>query len=158
MALLEERGADFHEHVSTRGVSRFWTLAPNVYVTCVRGHMDASHAVAFEVYSAERIRRSPDGLYVFHDWVEMTGYDSLCRKRMTEWSAARVHHYLEVHLAVRSKLVAMGVQVANIALRGMMRAYTDRLKIELELKRVLRTAVPSPSLVPPSRRPEQRNP
>jgi hypothetical protein len=116
-----------------------WTLAPTVYVTQVEGHMDESHAALFESYGAARIAGSSKPLCVFHDWLEMTGYDSLCRKRMTEWSVARLSSYGEVHIAVRSKLVAMGIQVANIALRGLMRAYGDRVALEVELRRVLRT-------------------
>ena len=146
MALLEELGTDVQEYATSRGVARFWTLAPNVYVTSVSGHMEEAHAEAFERYGAERLRQSPGKLCVFHDWIGMTGYDSVCRQRMTAWSVPRLSHYAEVHLAVRSKIVAMGVQVANIALRGIMRAHQDRLPLEVELKRVMRTVALAPPL------------
>ncbi|HVU02131.1 MAG TPA: hypothetical protein VHE30_10275 [Polyangiaceae bacterium] len=138
MTLFRERGTDFEEHRTKRGTARMWTLSPAVYVTQVEGHMDESHAALFERYGAAKIADSPGGLCVFHDWIEMTGYDSPCRKRMTEWSVARLGAYREVHIAVRSKLVAMGIQVANIALRGLMRAHRDRVGLEVELRRVIR--------------------
>lgn len=139
MALFRQQGEDFQEHASTRGTTRMWTLAPTVYVTQVEGHMDLSHAEFFERYGAARIAASPRPLCVFHDWLEMTGYDAPCRKRMTEWSVARLSSYREVHIGVRSKLVAMGIQVANIALRGLMHAHGNRAALEVELRRVLRT-------------------
>jgi hypothetical protein len=138
MALLEEQGTDLREARTDRGSARLWVLAPTVYVTSVTGHMEDVHADLFESYGLERIRKAPGKLVVFHDWFDMTGYESRCRTRLTSWSVKRIEHYEEVHLGVRSKLVAMGVQVANIALRGLITAHSDRAKLEVELRRALR--------------------
>jgi hypothetical protein len=144
VSLFEERGTERQEHRTARGTTRVWVLAPTVYVTVASGHMQEEHAEFLEAYGAERIRRSPGKLHVFHDWLEMTGYDSRCRQRLTSWSVARRDAYQEVHLALRSKLVAMGVQVANLALGGLMRVHTSRIGLEVELGRLLRASVLPP--------------
>jgi hypothetical protein len=142
MALFRELGTDFQTCETVRGAASMWVLSPSVYVTVVTGHMEDVHADLFERFGAERIAAAPGKLFVFHDWLEMTGYESRCRQRLTAWSAARLRAYAEVHLAVRSKIVAMGVQVANIPLRGLIRAHRDRASLEGELRGVLRMQAP----------------
>ena len=144
MALLEELGTDLRQVTTSRGTARLWTLASTVYVTTVSGHMDLEHASLFEAYGADRVRLSGGGLHVFHDWLTMTGYESECRQRLTRWSVKHLDAYAEVHLAVRSKIVAMGVQVANIALRGLIHVHPDRAPIEVALRRVLRVTPDAP--------------
>lgn len=131
MALLEEQGFDLKEVTTARGVARLWTLTPTIYVTQVRGHVDEAHAGLFEVYGQRRVDRAQgQTLTVFHDWLEMTGYESVARQRMTSWSMDHLKQFGEVHLALRSKLVAMGVQVANIALRGLITVHNSRAPME----------------------------
>jgi len=139
---LREVGTEFATHETARGTASMWVLSPSVYVTSVDGHMEESHAELFARFGHDRIEGSPGKLHVFHDWIDMTGYDSRCRQRLTAWSVARLGAYAEVHLAVRSRIVAMGVQVANIALRGLLRAHGDRSTLEAELRRVLRREAP----------------
>ncbi len=138
MVLRREDGTDFRECNSSSGKIRVWTLARNLYVTQGEGHMQDDHAAFLEEYGEERLRRAGGKIYIFHDWMEMTGYDSKTRYKMTTWSAEHRASFEEVHLAVRSRIVAMGVQVANIALGGFMRAHTGIATLELELARVLR--------------------
>lgn len=152
MVLRREDGTDFRECSTSTGKVRVWTLAKNLYVTQGEGHMQDAHAEFLEVYGTERIRRSGGELYIFHDWMEMTGYDTKTRYRLTKWSVARRDNYEEVHLAVRSRIVAMGVQVANIALGGFMRVHTGLAGLEVELARVLRlVGVSSPASLHPPR-------
>jgi hypothetical protein len=138
MVLRREDGTDFRECNTASGKIRVWTLAKNLYVTQGEGHMQDDHAAFLEVYGGERLKQAGGKIYIFHDWMEMTGYDSQTRYRLTKWSAEYRASYEEVHLAVRSRIVAMGVQVANIALGGFMRVHTGIAGLELELARVLR--------------------
>jgi hypothetical protein len=140
MALHEDGATDIRECKTARGTVRVWTLLPTVYVTCMSGHLQDAHAELLEAYGQDRIERAGGQLYVFHDWIEMSGYDATSRQRMTTWSVARRHVYAEVHLAIRSKIVAMGAHVANIALGGLMHVHGGRAALELELGRVLRVA------------------
>jgi hypothetical protein len=152
MVLLRELGSDFAECSTQTGELRGWVLAPSVFVTQGKGHMTDEHCKFIETYGEERIRRHSGKLYVFHDWRELTGYDSMTRVRLTAWSVKHRHSYQEVHLAVRSRIIAMGVQVANVALGGIMRAHSGIATLEVELARVLRIAgSPIASLRPPAR-------
>ena len=108
MVLRREEGTDFAECNTASGKIRMWVLAPSVYVTQGEGHMQDDHAQFLELQGTERIRRAGGKLYVFHDWMEMTGYDSKTRVRLTTWSASHRHVYQEVHPAVRSRIVSDG--------------------------------------------------
>lgn len=138
MALMEERGAERRLAETPRGSLLAYTLTPTIYVTIVSGHMETAHADALLAFSEARVRgRRDQKLRVFHDWVEMTGYESQCRQRLTNWAVNNLDAFAEMHLAQRSKIVAMGVQVANIALGGLIRTYTDRAAVEVALRRAV---------------------
>lgn len=138
MALMEERGAERRLAQTPRGSLLAYTLTPTIYVTIVSGHMEKEHADALLAFSEARVSgRRGQKLRVFHDWVEMTGYESHCRQRLTTWAVANLDAFDEMHLAQRSKIVAMGVQVANIALGGLIRTHTDRAAVEIALRRAV---------------------
>jgi hypothetical protein len=149
MVLLREKGTHFGERSTESGALRAWVLAPNVFVTQGEGHMTDQHCAFLEDYGEARIRQYDGKLYVFHDWIGLTGYDTKTRLRLTAWSVAHRHVYQEVHLAVRSRIIAMGVQVANVAVGGIMRAHAGVASLEVELARALRVA----GAVIPSARP-----
>jgi hypothetical protein len=143
-------GTHFAERSTASGALRAWVLAPNVFASQGQGHMTDDHCAFIEDYAEARIRDYSGKLYVFHDWMDLTGYDTKTRIRLTAWSVAHRHAYEEVHLAVRSRIIAMGVQVANVALGGFMRSYTGIAALEVELARVLRiVGAPIPSRRPP---------
>ena len=114
-----------------------WALSPTVYATEFVGHMQKPHVDLFLGFSQERVSANPGRLYVFHDWIDMTGYDTICRQMLTKWTANNLRAYAAVHVAVQSKLVAMGVQVANLALGGLVTAYTGRAQLETALRACL---------------------
>jgi len=103
----------------------------------------------FLSYSEERIRLASGKLTVFHDWLDMTGYDSSCRKRITDWTVRHLSSYAEVHVALRSKLVAMGVQVANIALGGLVKTHKSRASLEAAVRAVVALDIGPRSVRPP---------
>ncbi len=138
--LFEDMAIDEANLATSQGTARLWALAPTVYVTSVTGHMGDAHAVLFERFAEKRIREAGGKLNVFHDWIGMTGYESRCRQRMTQWSVANLGAYDEVHMVLRSRLVAMGVQVANLALGGKMRVHASRVRLEVELRRALKVS------------------
>jgi hypothetical protein len=65
-------------------------------------------------------------IVVFDDWAEATGYDSEVRLKLTEWTGKHETQVRETHVLLRSKLIAMGMAVANLALGGHLRTYTSR--------------------------------
>ncbi len=138
MALLEERGHGARSVTTPRGEVRAYALTPRVYVTVATGHLEAPGAQLIVDYGNDRIRAATGKLYVFHDWLDMTGYESSCRQQLTAWTAETRGSLAELHIAFRSKLVAMGVQVANLALGGLIRMHEDRSSLERELRRAVR--------------------
>jgi hypothetical protein len=100
-----------------------------VFCTRVSGHADLDCALHL-MRAFDRIAAITLGaLDAFHDWEAVTGYESIVRQELARWS--EVHEKAgEVHVLVRSRLVAMGVSVANVALGGMIQVYSDRAKFE----------------------------
>jgi hypothetical protein len=79
-------------------------------------------------------------IYIFNDWWEMKSYDTKARMELTAWAQRIRPRLLGVHLLVRSKLVAMGVSVANIALGSFLLAHAERPDFEAALKRAMSEA------------------
>lgn len=140
MALYEELGVDAKHLDTDDGSTRAWRLADTIYVTRHVGTMTCDHAEVIITYAELMMSRRAGKLDVFHDWLDMTGYTSDCRKRLTEWSIAHLDVYGQIHIALRSKLVAMGVQVANIALGGAINVHPDRAAVHAALCASLREA------------------
>lgn len=149
--LFEERGTDTAECVTAKGSLRLWMLAPNVYVTVATGHLEQAHAEITRTYGERRIAYAAGKkLCVFHDWIDMTGYDSTCRKELTTWAVQRIGLYQEIHVCLRSKLAAMGLEVASLAMSvrttnpSLIRTHALRTRMEGELVRVLRETQGAP--------------
>lgn len=68
--------------------------------------------------------RGPGKLVLLVDWWDMTAYDTPFRVEQTNWGIAHRGKF-DLHILQRSKLVAMGVTVASLAL-PMMKTYTRR--------------------------------
>ena len=136
MSLFFERGQDVRELRTARGTLMLWTLAPTVYVTQVSGHLESAHVDLLFAYSEPLVRAAQRPIEVFHEWTAMTGYDAICRSRITTWAVERRSAFGRVHVAVRSKLVAMGVQVANLAI-GNIAAYKSVPELQVALRATL---------------------
>lgn len=137
MPLLFEQGRDVRELRTARGTLVLWTLAPTVYVTRFTGHLESAHVDLLFAYSEPLVLAARQPIDVFHEWTAMTAYDSVARSRITTWALERRRVFGRVHVSVRSQLVAMGVQVANIAL-GNITAYRGALELETALHATLR--------------------
>jgi len=106
------------------GSLEMWYPAPNVVGDRIVGHLDLELARRF----TERLTVKMAGgrLHVYSDWERMEGYDSAVRMELTAWAIRRRTGFAAIHALVRSRLVAMGLSVANVALGSFMQAYTDR--------------------------------
>lgn len=56
------------------------------------------------------------GFAHFMDWSAVTGYDSVVRKRCTDWALAQTRPYPRYCILSSNKLVGMGVSAAAMAL------------------------------------------
>lgn len=80
----------------------------------------------------ERAIAAHGTIALFSDFASMTAYTSAGRFELTEWSKKHWPKLRSSHILVASKLVAMGVSVASIALPGL-RSYTERSRFEAAL-------------------------
>src|SRR5262245_53149402 len=91
----------------------------NVVICVARGHIVASDTEALiDVLDSKLPLGRP--LFGFYDWAEVTGYESASRVLLTKWSLSAPRGSIGgVHILFRSRLVAMGVATASLALRMM---------------------------------------
>jgi hypothetical protein len=114
---------------TARGTLTIWPAPPSVLRTTFDGVMDTELMDAL-LSIGEAILREHGGLHVFHDWSGMTGYDSQSRIAITNWGLARLKQMRSVHVLHGSKLVAMGVAVANVALGGIVKVHQNRASFD----------------------------
>jgi hypothetical protein len=101
-------------HETSRGRLALWTLDQGIFVFQVVAHGDKSFVAPVVAGFERSLRLGPSQMFV--DVELMTSYD-------TEVTAAMARERKRIgclHILVRSKLVAMGVSVANLALGGIM--------------------------------------
>jgi hypothetical protein len=87
---------------------------------------------------------------IFNDWWDLSGYDSDARLKLTDWIFWIRGKIVGSHILVRSKIVSMGVSIANLALGGMLTVYTDRQEFTLAYHRALRNSIKPPHASPSS--------
>lgn len=123
------------EHFTTSKGEAMCTIArADVLVIKVTGHLDRPMGD----FIVARVNRLFDGnkgriTSYFCDWSETTGYDSEVRTLFTQWVATHRNH-VKFHLLVGSKIVSMGVSVANLALGGALTGYTNRPAFDAALR------------------------
>jgi hypothetical protein len=131
------RGRDVQHVARDRGEIWVWRLAPSIYASRVQGHLERDMAQAIiDLASPQYAAGAVSG---FHDWFGMTGYDSRSRVDLTGWI---MEHRSQTRLCigVKSRLVAMGVSVANLALGGnLITSFSEIAPLEAVLARCMRT-------------------
>jgi hypothetical protein len=136
-ALLgEATSVRVEEHRDGRGMIRLWRQPSlRLYSTRVTGHLS--------IGLAEKIIDYVDPLFEegrvlgFHDWFQMTGYDTASRNQLTEWSLRR-SSLAQINIGTRAKLVSMGVTVAALALGDrVLRRFGSELALEAAYQRAL---------------------
>jgi len=106
-----------------RGRVTITSLGPRTSHFVVEGILDD---VLADAITAEGSRISRDGGGVaLHDWSRLQSYSSSARARLTDWMLEHRRGFTTVHILVSSHIVAMGVNVANLALGGFLHAGTD---------------------------------
>ncbi len=89
----------------------------DVVVTIASGQIIAGDSRALTDV-VDSVRRRVGCVRVFHDWHAVEGYESEARIHLTRWTLDAPRGTIgECHVLVRSKLVAMGVSTAALALR-----------------------------------------
>jgi hypothetical protein len=114
-----------------RGRLAIWTLAPHICVTEVQGHLTQAMSRLIIDYT-EPLYAQVRTLYGFHNWFDMTNYDSICRVELTAWVMGHKTQTV-VHIGTASRMVGMGVMVAKVALGDMLHAHGNAEAFERAL-------------------------
>jgi hypothetical protein len=115
-----------HDEVVTEhstGSLRVRRLGPRSSHFILAGHLDAALTRAI-IVEGTRLTASGHAI-AFHDWSALRTYSTEARQLSTEWTLAQRHNFELMAIYVSSSIVAMGVNVANLALGGFIRATTD---------------------------------
>ena len=109
-------------HMRVRFVSR--ATPPNLVVSRITEHATLGMAERYTSLLDGEVLRAP--LEIFHDWSGMTGYDPDARKLLTDWNVRHSAHVQQVHMLVKSRVIAMGVSVSSLIAGRDFAAYSDR--------------------------------
>jgi hypothetical protein len=120
---IEAVMGEAHVFEHGRGRVTITPLGPRTSHFVVEGALDDVHAHAITA-EGSRISRDGDGI-ALHDWSKLQSYTSSARAKLTDWMMEHRQGFASVHILVSSNLVAMGVNVANLALGGFLHAGTD---------------------------------
>lgn len=124
--------------VTKRGTLELWMASEDVVVERFEGHASIEFVDPIldflEAVIARGIRPR-----VFDDWELATSYDTAVRNRMTAWTLKHRKEIAQTHILVRSRLLAMGVTVANLAVGGSLRVYSSRDAFERALYEALQS-------------------
>ncbi len=131
-----------HQLASSKGDIHLSWPRPEVLLVRLTGHFDMKLG-KFMLDAATRglEQQKQKRMLVFCDWSDATGYDSDVRVSFTNWVASNQER-AKFHLLVTSKIVAMGVSVANLALGGALSVFNNRPAFESAL-RVAKSGLPA---------------
>lgn len=76
--------------------------------------------------------------HTFHDWSGVVGYSPTARKLLTNAVEAWRGRMRSVHILVSSRVLAMGISVANVVLGGYIKAYADPQKFRAAMEQAQR--------------------
>ena len=107
-----------------RGTLGVWVPAPNVLVASLTGHGEA--AFTSPILAAHASLAKTGLLHVFFDADILSNYDTALRTGLTQRFVADRKRFAGFHVLVQSRVVAMGVSVANLAMGNIVRATTER--------------------------------
>ncbi|TKD03063.1 hypothetical protein [Polyangium fumosum] len=117
---------------TARATMRLWRPARGLLVTRVTGYLDDPCAAVIEAM-ARRVRAEDGRIMGFHDWEELTDYESRARVRLTEMVRHHGKGNEGAHFLVQSKLVALGIQAASVVMPGV-RVHPSRAGFEAALR------------------------
>ncbi len=114
-----------------RGAVSVWVPAPSLLVVRLQGHGEAEFARPI-IQAFDGLQMTP-AAHLFFDAEELENYESSLRVELTSRLFPEREKLASSHVLVRSKLVAMGVSVANLALGGIVNSTSDRRRFKARL-------------------------
>jgi len=98
------------------------------------GHMIAD-VMPFIVSTFDQVLAQGVRADMFVNLERMTGYDSDYRRAVSQWGASVQSRCGEHHFFVRSRLLALGIAVSNLAAGGKLQVTTKRPEFEAAIAR-----------------------
>jgi hypothetical protein len=109
-----------------------WRPVRGVFASRLTGVLKPDVALALETMM-RRVAAEDQRFVAFHDWEGLTDYDTEARVRLTR-AVLEVRKSVEAaHLLVASRIVALGVQAANLVVK-ILTVHTSRLPFDAALR------------------------
>ncbi len=150
---IRRLGAPLLTHTGPRGTVDLWRPGTGLLITRVTGHLTTDGAM--EMAGLLRRQVAEDGWNMaFNEWSRMEDYDAQARTLLTRATLEVLGSVKGSHFLVRSRVVAFGVQAANIVLRRLT-LHPNEASFQRELADALakRGSVPPGSTPPVSSSP-----
>jgi len=110
---------------------------PNdVLLFVVKGHLHKS-IVKGMIEHTRALTSKGERFAVFHDWSEVTSYDSWARLELTRLMLTGHGDFICTHILTSSREVRFGVEVANIVLGYKIDEHTDRATFDRAMQKRL---------------------
>lgn len=106
------------DQADDRGRLELFHPAPLVLMARCSGHFSESLANEW-VRVLRPILAKTQGITMFNEWREMSGYDSATRQKLTALASGHKGAFKAVHFSTSSRIVMMGVNVASIPMAMM---------------------------------------
>jgi hypothetical protein len=124
-------------YVAARGHLVMWEPCSHILVAQMVGHVTEDLAAPY-IARIVTLAATSMRFEVFIDSQDVAGYDPGFRVKTTANARAHQPHTKGYTILFSSKLVAMGVAVANLALGGIIETYSDRAQFIATLDGALR--------------------
>ena len=106
---------------------------PHIELLRATGHANAEVADAILAHR-DMILAECGRIAIFDDLEQAAGYESKVRTRLTSWTSQHRPQIANFHILTGSRLIAMGVAVANVALGGSIKVHLKRPDFEAALR------------------------
>ena len=125
-----------------------WMRRP-LLITRATGTLTVAAAQTMDLATRRLVQ--PGGRYQsFHDWEDLTDYESDARRLLTDASARNRAHMDRTHILLRSRLLVAALDAARMFLKHIV-PYSSRAVFEDELRKALRGNLGTSSRPPPAR-------
>lgn len=95
-------------------------------IMCSTLHGRITQAVAAELADVmDRAFATAPGFSMFHNWLDVNGYDSPARPLLTGIAAKYLSTLEHTHILAASQLVRVGLATANLVLKGHITVYSS---------------------------------
>jgi hypothetical protein len=116
---------------TARGCMGLWVPGPSLLVVSFVGHGEAGFVQP--LLTAYHGLAKADRAHLFFDAESLSNYDSALRTELTAAFFPDRANLGSLHVLVKSRLVVMGVSVANLALGGIVTSTSERASFKAKL-------------------------